>query len=310
MDQNSSKKRNKQTNNKKVVNKKKKNNYKRNNLKTSCKYPQDVKDMSINWKRLENTLNQNKSHKSNDNKMNKKKKYLNKNNSNESDKSDNKRTNNKNIWFDGVDKCLIKSSMSETNPSNSDSNARLVKEKSFNGLTKIVAIDCEMVGTGTDGTYSMLARVSIVNLFGHCIYDKYVKPVEEITDYRTAFSGIRPSDLVNAEDFKTVQKQVFDILNNRIVVGHAIHNDFKALLLSHPKSKIRDTSRYFKKLLGGRNPALKRLSDSVLGVKVQTGEHNSIEDARVAMRLYTMFRNKWESDIKKKDIKRSKTSKK
>lgn len=56
-------------------------------------------------------------------------------------------------------------------------------------------MDCEMVGVGPSGEDSIVARVSIVNLFGKCIYDKYVKPTEEVTDYRTAVSGIRPEHL-------------------------------------------------------------------------------------------------------------------
>lgn len=62
-------------------------------------------------------------------------------------------------------------------------------------LTRAVAIDCEMVGVGPDGEDSILARVSLVNQFGKCIYDKYVKPTEKVTDYRTAVSGIRPEDI-------------------------------------------------------------------------------------------------------------------
>ena len=46
-------------------------------------------------------------------------------------------------------------------------------------------MDCEMVGVGELGKGSVLARISLVNLFGHCIYDKHVKPREEVTDYRT-----------------------------------------------------------------------------------------------------------------------------
>ena len=56
-------------------------------------------------------------------------------------------------------------------------------------------MDCEMVGAGLGGRDSILARVSIVNHFGQVIIDKYVKPTEEVTDYRTEVSGIRPSDL-------------------------------------------------------------------------------------------------------------------
>lgn len=53
-------------------------------------------------------------------------------------------------------------------------------------------MDCEMVGVGLNGEDSILARASLVNHFGHCVYDKYVKPTEKVTDYRTAVSGIRP----------------------------------------------------------------------------------------------------------------------
>lgn len=70
-------------------------------------------------------------------------------------------------------------------------------------LTKAVAIDCEMVGVGPDGEDSILARVSLVNQFGKCIYDKYVKPTERVTDYRTAVSGIRPQDVKKGESWKS-----------------------------------------------------------------------------------------------------------
>ena len=56
-------------------------------------------------------------------------------------------------------------------------------------------MDCEMVGVGTDGEESILARCSLVNHFGKCIYDKFVRPTEKVTDYRTQFSGIRPEDI-------------------------------------------------------------------------------------------------------------------
>lgn len=52
-----------------------------------------------------------------------------------------------------------------------------------------------MVGVGMDGKESILARVSIVNHSGKVLYDKYVKPLEKVTDYRTQISGIRHCDL-------------------------------------------------------------------------------------------------------------------
>lgn len=65
----------------------------------------------------------------------------------------------------------------------------------FSSLTKALALDCEMVGVGPKGEESIAARVSIVNQYGKCVYDKYVKPTEPVTDYRTAVSGIRPENL-------------------------------------------------------------------------------------------------------------------
>ncbi|XP_078678185.1 RNA exonuclease 4-like isoform X2 [Branchiostoma floridae x Branchiostoma belcheri] len=174
----------------------------------------------------------------------------------------------------------------------------LVKPDSFDGLTRAVGMDCEMVGTGHRGSKSALARVSIVNQFGKCVYDKFVKPKEKVTDYRTFVSGIRPQDLKDGESFQSVQKEVADILKGRILVGHALQNDMKALQMTHPKQMIRDTSNFppFKSLAGGNNtPSLKKLAAGVLHLQIQKGEHCSIQDAQVAMRLYTLHKKEWEA---------------
>ncbi|XP_059083620.1 RNA exonuclease 4-like, partial [Tigriopus californicus] len=224
------------------------------------------------------------------------------------------------IWFDDVDETLldpedlellrkndtksasgIKKNLDTSQSSEPSEKTGLVKEKGFKGLTKIIAIDCEMVGVGPKGTNSILARVSIVNHFGHCIFDKYVKPMEKVTDYRTAVSGIRKQDLVNGEDFKSVQMEVAKMFQDRIVVGHAIKHDLDVLLLTHPKRMIRDTSmcKPFRAAFNNRTPSLKKLSARMLGVSVQQGEHSSVQDAQATMRLYTMFRKEWEQGLKK-----------
>ncbi|XP_051733809.1 RNA exonuclease 4 [Ctenopharyngodon idella] len=216
------------------------------------------------------------------------------------------------IWFDDVDPDDIESAVGTeaadivrkrngTLKCNTEvTDKALVKEHGFEGLTRAVAMDCEMVGVGLDGQESILARVSIVNHFGKCIYDKYVKPTEKVTDYRTAVSGIRPADIENGADFKTVQKEVAQILEGRILVGHAIHNDLKILLLGHPKKMIRDTQKYkpFKERVKSSRPALRVLSKKILNVEVQKGEHSSVQDAQATMRLYTMVKKQWEAELK------------
>ncbi|XP_062867618.1 RNA exonuclease 4 [Trichomycterus rosablanca] len=221
-----------------------------------------------------------------------------------------KKTTEADIWFDDVDPDDIEAAVGleaaniarKMSGKSAERNTEqlLVKENSCDGLTRAVAMDCEMVGVGPDGEESMLARVSIVNYFGKCLYDKYVKPTERVTDYRTAVSGIRPADIKDGEVFKTVQMEVAQILKGRILVGHAIHNDLKILLLDHPKKNIRDTQKYkpFRRIAKSGRPALRVLCREILHVKVQHGEHSSVQDAQATMRLYTMVKKKWEVEIK------------
>ena len=74
-----------------------------------------------------------------------------------------------------------------------DSFTLLHQVKMSESNTDILALDCESVGVEKMGRYttfrhpnkfSNLARVSIVNQKGGCIYDKYVKPTQEVKDYR------------------------------------------------------------------------------------------------------------------------------
>ena len=72
-------------------------------------------------------------------------------------------------------------------------------------------------------------------------------------------------------DFDVVQREVEDLLSNRILVGHSLMNDFRVLKFKHPKSLIRDTSiyQYFRSQTGGNNPKLKKLAHAMLGINIQ-----------------------------------------
>ncbi|KAF7822678.1 RNA exonuclease 4 [Senna tora] len=164
-------------------------------------------------------------------------------------------------------------------------------------LTDAVAMDCEMVGVG-QGNRSALGRVTLVNRWGNVIYDEFVRPVERVVDFRTKISGIRPRDLRKGKDFMAVQKKVAELITGRILVGHALQNDLKVLLLSHPKKDIRDTSEYQPFLKSGSRRALRHLAAELLGAKIQTGEHCPIDDARAAMLLYQRSRKEWEKSVK------------
>lgn len=45
------------------------------------------------------------------------------------------------------------------------------------------------------GDESSLARVSVVNYYGYVLLDAFVRQRERVTDWRTAVSGVRESDM-------------------------------------------------------------------------------------------------------------------
>lgn len=162
---------------------------------------------------------------------------------------------------------------------------------------KYIAIDCEMVGVGGEEDRSVLARVSIVNFNGVQVYDSFVRPKEFVTDWRTHVSGIASKHMATARSFEEVQNEVAKILKDRILIGHAIKNDLRAMMLGHPVKDIRDTAKFkdFRKYSAGRAPSLKKLAKEVLGLDIQGGEHSSLEDARVTMLLYQRHKAAFEA---------------
>lgn len=75
-----------------------------------------------------------------------------------------------------------------------------------------IALDCEMVGVGPK-LLNALGRISIVDYSGNVLYDVMVRPEEEITDFRTRWSGIRPEDMRRAIPFECAQEQVERIIH-------------------------------------------------------------------------------------------------
>jgi hypothetical protein len=80
-----------------------------------------------------------------------------------------------------------------------------------------VALDCEMVEVDRFGEglarYSIIDmfnndiyyRVSIVNYNGHVLYDHFVKPEGQITNFRTWVSGVTPLHMKNSKPFKVAK---------------------------------------------------------------------------------------------------------
>uniref|UniRef100_A0A6U3UEZ7 RNA exonuclease 4 n=1 Tax=Ditylum brightwellii TaxID=49249 RepID=A0A6U3UEZ7_9STRA len=175
---------------------------------------------------------------------------------------------------------------------------------------KYVALDCEMVGIGTDGKTSCLARASLVDWYGNVLLDTFVLVPDRVTDFRTHVSGIKAKHIKetnqNAMTPKDCRMKVGAILKNKILVGHALRNDFAALMMNHPAADIRDTAKYKPFMVSrGRNGGklrprkLRDLTKQFLkrDIQVQGESHDSIDDAKAAMDLYKVVRVQWEKDI-------------
>ncbi|KAH7912715.1 ribonuclease H-like domain-containing protein [Hygrophoropsis aurantiaca] len=198
----------------------------------------------------------------------------------------------------------------ETNESRNGESISMLRRMIFGKLEylshqeapgKYLALDCEMVGIGLNGgEESSLARVSLVNYHGAVQMDEFVRQRERVVDYRTQWSGIRATDMVKAKPFEEVQKKVADLLKDRILVGHAVHNDLKVLLLSHPGPTIRDTQQLAAKhkVTKSNRPALRNLVKQELNITIQGGEHSSVTDARATMAVFRIHRKQWEKGLR------------
>lgn len=168
---------------------------------------------------------------------------------------------------------------------------------------EVVSLDCEMVAVKSKwGNKSALGRVSIVDFNGKTLLDQYALPQGKIVDYHTKYSGITPKHLKNALRAEEVILKAQEILHNKIVVGHDLKNDFQVLNYQHPKHLIRDTAKYepFRQEAMNGNPALRVLARKYLNRSIQTGSHDSVEDALASLDLYKAVRSSWESQIRRK----------
>lgn len=144
----------------------------------------------------------------------------------------------------------------------------------------IVAIDCEMMDT-IDGR--QVGRISILNKNGMTIYDKYVQPRSQVTDFLEKYSGLNYKNTSTGITFQQMQKDILEIIGiNTYILGHGLENDLSALELYTPN--VIDTAYLFIGT-GGTKMKLKQLSKKYFNLDIQKGSHNSNEDALCCLKL-------------------------
>ncbi|XP_057853383.1 RNA exonuclease 4-like [Cryptomeria japonica] len=179
-------------------------------------------------------------------------------------------------------------------------------ESSNKSNISAIAMDCEMVGGGQDGSLDLCARVCLVDEEEKVVFHCYIKPPIPITDYRYDITGIKPENLMDAMPLKQVQERIQQILYNgeaiwrirlkggkaKLLVGHGLDHDLQCLSMEYPPHLIRDTAKYVPLLKSSKaSNSLKYLTQSFLGYKIQSGTHDPYEDCVAAMRIYKKMRN-------------------
>lgn len=145
-----------------------------------------------------------------------------------------------------------------------------------------------------------LARVSVVRGSGEDealpFIDDYIASKEPIVDYLTSYSGIVHGDLDprlskhNLVSLKVAYKKLWILLNLGCkFLGHGLKQDFRVTNIHVPKAQVIDTIDFFFVKARLRKLSLAFLAWYLLKEDIQLETHDSIEDARTALKLYKKY---------------------
>lgn len=201
-----------------------------------------------------------------------------------------------------------------TSPNLAEKRYRTLTPEEAPGEGTIIALDTEFVAVrqpeiemNSDGERETirpiayaLARVSVVRGSGENeglpFIDDYIVSKEHIVDYLTSYSGIVSGDLDprlskhNLVSLKIAYKKLWILLNLGCkFLGHGLKQDFRVTNIHVPKAQVIDTIDFFFVKARLRKLSLAFLAWYLLREDIQLETHDSIEDARTALKLYKKY---------------------
>lgn len=189
----------------------------------------------------------------------------------------------------------------------------LEDENYISKYPEAIAINCQMVGCGSDGSLDLLARVCLVDEDENMLFHTYVEPQVSVTDYRYEITGLTEEQLRDAMPLREVREKVSEILYNgesigkarldggraKLLVGHNLDCALDCLLMNYPENLLRDTAIYRPLLkTNSVSHSLKYLTKTYLGYDIRSGTHDTFQDCVSVMRLYKRMRSQEHQDTK------------
>ncbi|USW48021.1 Putative ribonuclease H-like superfamily, exonuclease, RNase T/DNA polymerase III [Septoria linicola] len=218
-------------------------------------------------------------------------------------------------WKDAIDTSILYRSPAQPALMETYRFRALSDDEMLPGSGSHVAIDAEFVrllreeiDVGPTGKRTMtrparsgLARVSVLRADGHDrelpFIDDYIAIDEPIDDYLTQYSGLHDGDLTAGRSrfqlvqLKDVYKKLWLLVNMGCsFIGHGLSSDLRIINIHVPEAQLIDTQELFS--LGARTQrklSLRFLAWAVLQEDIQQDAHDSIEDARTALRLWLKY---------------------